>query len=262
LVRPLPALLAPLALGLVFALENLHPPRILYAEMWAAPFVVIAGAMCALGLVGARASGAESRGAWLPGVVGAGCAFAAMAIRELAALPAAWMLFSLVIDRRARARRAWMPWLVAVVAWACVYAWHASRVAAVSLADPFTADAVALSAYVHPGVAFLAACVRWAGTTAVVATVIALLAALAIAGLARLRDSGIAWLATGSTLGVVLLLVVAGTPGRFPDGSYTGYWGFLFVPLVVAWCPLGLRLLPGQAVAAPRERAHSRDRGR
>jgi len=245
-VRPPFALLSPGALCLVYTLMAIHPPRLLYAEMWAAPLLVTAGALCALVLVGTAAATATTRARfWLLDVFGATSALFALLVRELALVAVAVMLLALLLDGAARRRRLWLPWAAAVAAWLATYAVHADRVKAVSREDPAPPVMAGslLGMYIHPGLAFVLACVRWVSTTPVLVPVVIGLCACAVAGAPTLRRTGLLVLNAGLTSGVLALLVVSGTYGTFPDGSYTGYWGFLFLPVVVAWAPLGLRLL-------------------
>lgn len=75
---------------------------------------------------------------------------------------------------------------------------------------------------------------------------------MAVVGALTLRRIGIRVLAGGLTIGMLSMLLLVGTPMVHADGSYTGYWGFLFLPVVVAWAPLGWRLPAALFRAAPR----------
>lgn len=241
-VREPIALSAPAALALLYGLMLRYPPRLLYAEMWAGPAVVTAGALCGLVLVGTARAEAASRRLWVLSTLGATCALFALLMRELSLAPVFFMLSALVVDTRARRWSLWLPWLAAVGVWVAAYAVHVIKVAAVSAGDP--PIKTKLPSYLHPGLAFLSACVRWASTTPVLVPVVSALCLVAVLGTFTLvRRPGMLVLVGGLTVGTLLLLLLVATPGRYPDGSYAGYWGFMFLPVVVAWEPLGIRFL-------------------
>jgi hypothetical protein len=243
--RPFAAL-APGALCLVYSLMAIHPPRLLYAEMWASPLLVAAGALGAMVLAGATAPATQPARLWTLNVLGATSALLALLVRELALVAVVTMILALVVDGSARKRRLWIPWAAVLPAWVASYALHAARVKAVSHGDPapLLSDDALVGMYVHPGLAFLSACIRWVSTAPHFVAPVVALCVIAVAGVPTLRRAGLRVLAAGLTAGLLVFLVVTGTPGKYPDGSYTGYWGFLFLPVVVAWAPLGLRLLP------------------
>ncbi|MCI0423905.1 MAG: hypothetical protein L0312_32625, partial [Acidobacteria bacterium] len=216
------------------------------AEMWAAPVLVTAGALCALVLMGTESLRRDSAQLWLLSALGATSALLAMAIRELSAIPVAFMVVALFLDRAARARHVWIPWAAIVVVWVALYAVHADQVRTVSQgnpAPPITQGGLVAS-FFHPGPAFLSACVRWVSTTAAFVPLVVLFCMMAVAGAWTLKRTGLRVLVGGTTLGLLVLLFLTGTPGTYQNGSYTGYWGFLFLPSIVAWAALGLRLLP------------------
>lgn len=251
LLRPASAILTPFALGVVYTAAIIHPPRVLYTEMWAAPMVVIAGALCALVLENPELAYSNSRRAKALSALGATSALFAMATRELSAIPVLIMLAALSFDRVARARRLWIPWAGSLLVWAALYAVHAARVQAVSQGDPAPpiTQGGLLVLYFHPGLAFLSACVRWVSTTAALVPVVMLFCMMAVAGAWTLRKTRLRVLVGGMTLGLLALLVLTGTPGTYQDGSYTGYWGFLFLPPIIAWAAQGLRLVPGSSLS-------------
>jgi hypothetical protein len=135
-----------------------------------------------------------------------------------------------------------------LVIWAGLYARHVQRVAVVSRGDPAPplSQGGLLASFFQPGWDFLFACVRWESTAAGFVPLVVLAAALAIAGACTLKGAALRVLVGGSTLGVLVLLLLVGTPGVFSEGSRSGYWGYLFVPLVLAWSPLGLRAWSGK----------------
>jgi hypothetical protein len=251
LVRPLLAVLAPFALCIPYSLLILHPPRLLYAESWAGPLLVAAGALCALNLIEAASPAADRRRSWLLSILGAGFACAALFVRELSLAVAALAAFVLLLDGTTRARWLFAPWIAGIALWAAGYAVHVGSVLAVShddiVRDP--AQGVQVVDYFNPGLNFLAACVRWISISAPIVPLILFFCVLAVAGAFTLRKPSLGLLVGGSTAGVLALLLLTGTPGVLSDGSYTGYWGFLFMPVVLAWTPLGLRLLPGGRAA-------------
>jgi hypothetical protein len=234
-----PALLAPGGLALVYVSLLLRPPRILYSEMWAGPMIVLSVALCALVLVSRELP--RSR-VWVLSYIGAALALVAMLFRELALPFVVVMAFALFIDKRTRANSFWAPWAAAIVVWIGSYGVHMSRVTAIARNDPRynVSQGDLLASYFHPGLKFLAACVRWIGGNAVILLVVAALGILALIGAARLRERALLTLVGGVTFGSLAALTLTGTFGTFADGNYTGYWGYLFVPPVLAWAPLGL----------------------
>ena len=234
-----PALLAPGGLALVYISLLLRPPRILYSEMWAGPMVVLAAALCALVLLSQDAP--RSR-VWVLSALGAVLALTAMLFRELAFPFVVVMVLALLIDKRTRADWLWTPWAAAIIAWIGSYVLHTSRVTAIALNDPPypVSQGDLLASYFHPGLKFLAACVRWIGGNPVILLVVVALGTLALLGAARLRERALLTLVGGVTFGSLAALTLTGTFGTFADGNYTGYWGYLFIPPVLAWAPLGL----------------------
>jgi hypothetical protein len=247
LVSPLQALLAPIATGLVFALSILHPPRILYSEAWAAPLLVTAGALCALALDSTRSQ--PNARAWGWSALGAAAALLALTVRELALIPIAGMILALWVDPVARRRGAWAPWIAAAAAWAGLYSIHSHWVHKVAKGDPPPpiSEGTLLSSYFLHDVNFFLACLRWESTAPLFAPLLALASVFAVAGAWTVRPAGLGTLAIASTAGVIGLLLLFGTPGTFDGGWYTGYWGFLFLPVVLAWAPAGFRLFPRRA---------------
>lgn len=234
-----PALLAPGGLTLVYASLLLRPPRILYSEMWAGPCIVLAAALCALVLL---SNGASRSRVWLLSSLGALLALIAMLVRELAFPFVVVMALALLIDKRTRSDWLWAPWAAAVVVWIASYALHVSRVTAIAINDPpyRVSQGALLASYFHPGLKFLAACIRWIGGNPVILLVVVALGVLALIGTARLRERALLTLVGGVTFGSLAALTLTGTFGTFADGNYTGYWGYLFIPPVLAWAPLGL----------------------
>ena len=235
-----PAVLAPIGLALVYVSLQLRPPRILYSEMWAGPMVVLAAALCALVLL---SPGASRSRVWLFSSLGAVLALVAILFRELAFPFVVVMVAALLIDKRARAAWLWTPWAAAIVAWIGAYLVHASRVSAVAINDPPYAISQGdfIASYFHPGLAFLAACLRWISGNAFMLLVVVVLGILALIGAARLREKALLTLVGGVAFGALAALTLTGTFGVFSDGNYTGYWGYVFIPPVLAWSPLGLR---------------------
>lgn len=249
LVRPAAALLAPAALALVFGTMLRYTPRLLYAEMWAAPGLVAAGALCGLALSAARRAPAVARRDRVLAAAGAVSALFALLVRELSLAPVAVMIAALVWDDAARRRRLWVPWAGAVGAWVVLFALHCMRARALSMDDPPGLIQAAMPSYLHPGLEFPAACIRWVSVSPAIVPIVLVLCVLAVVGAFALPSSGVRVLALGLTAGMLTLIVLVGTPGRYHDGSYTGYWGYLFVPVVLAWAPAGLRLVPELRVA-------------
>ena len=234
-----PALLAPGGLALVYISLQLRPPRILYSEMWAGPMIVLAAALCALAL---RSHDATRSRMWILSTLGAVLALIAMLFRELAFPFVVVMASALLVDKRTRAEWLWTPWAASIVAWIGAYVLHASRVTAIAIGDPPypVSQGDLLASYFHPGLKFLAACVRWIGGNAFILLVVVALGILALIGAARLRERALLTLVGGVTFGSLAALTITGTFGTFADGNYTGYWGYLFIPPVLAWSPLGL----------------------
>ena len=201
--------------------------------------IVLSVALCALVLVSRELP--RSR-VWVLSYIGAALALVAMLFRELALPFVVVMAFALFIDKRTRANSFWAPWAAAIVVWIGSYGVHMSRVTAIARNDPRynVSQGDLLASYFHPGLKFLAACVRWIGGNAVILLVVAALGILALIGAARLRERALLTLVGGVTFGSLAALTLTGTFGTFADGNYTGYWGYLFVPPVLAWAPLGL----------------------
>lgn len=147
LVRPELALVAPAALCAIYSLMLRHPIRILYAETWAAPMVVTAGALCGLVLVEVeRASGATRR-SWVLSALGAASALSALLLRELSLAAISFMVLALLLDAEARQRRLWLPWIAGLGVWLAQYLIHIIQVLAVSQGDP---PSPTMPSYLHP----------------------------------------------------------------------------------------------------------------
>jgi hypothetical protein len=172
--------------------------------------------------------------------VGAGAAVIAMLVRELAVLPVLGIAAALVLLREPRYRWTWTPWAGAILLWIGSFLHHAAQVRSIARNDAVGIP-VSLLDYWHPGTRFLAACLRWAGGSPLSTLVVVCACAAAVNGVRLTWRTPQFLLVAALTLGPLTLLLVSGTPGVFADGSYTGYWGYLFIPIVVAWAPTGLQ---------------------
>ncbi len=242
-VPPLAALLAPLGLAAVYGITVWHPVRLLWAEVWAAPFAVVAGACAALVLWDTRAEG--GRRAWLFATVGALSALVAMACRELALAPVLIMALALLLAPAVRRRHLWIPWAAAVLLWAGQYAWHAQQVIALTASEPAVEAPTALRDYLFVGPGALTAGIRWASSEIYLLPFVVLLCLMAAVSAFTVRSAALRVLVGGLTLGMLGLMMLVGPPVKTYDGYLNGYWGYLFVPIVIAWAPLALRLIPG-----------------
>lgn len=240
LTRPGLAIVAPLGLAILYGLMIVYPPRILYTEVWAAPLLVGSCALCGLLILNLDHPSGSAR-LWPLAWAGAGLGLLALMIRELALFGLVIAVIALLSDERARRQRLWLPWFGAIVCWLLLYAHHVARVRDVSRLDP---PSPVMPSYFHPGSDFLAACVRWVSTNPLIVPLVILLVVTACVAPFTLRTRPMQLLVGGLTVGTVGLLVLIGTPGVYANGAYTGYWGFLFLPLIVMWAPLGLRVIP------------------
>jgi len=243
LVNPLAAVVAPAGLCLVYSFMLWHNVRLLYTEMWAGPLVVIAAANCALAL--GSAPGTQPRRAWVYAAAGASAGLLAMLTRELAVAPVLVMVLALLADRRARQRLLWVPWAWALALWAGQYAWHARQVALVSTGDSLISGGVRIRDYFAFRPSFLSACLRSAASEPYLLVIVAFLCVMACFAAFTVRTNAMRILTGGLTLATLVMMVVSGgPPGWWADGTPLGYWGYLFVPYVIAWAPLALRVIP------------------
>lgn len=233
------ALLAPSGLAIVYVSLQLRPASILYSEMWAGPPIVLATTLCALVLL---SRGTQRSRVWLFSSLGAALALIAVLFRELAFPFVIVMVFALLIGKHTRADWLWVPWAVVTVIWIGSYMVHVSRVSAVAINDPpyRISQSDFLANYFHPGLAFLGAQLRWIGGNAFIMLLVAALGILALIGAVRLREKALLTLIGGVTFGSLAALTLTGTFGVYADGNYTGFWGYFFIPPVLAWSPLGL----------------------
>jgi hypothetical protein len=248
LVAPLAAVAAPLGLAMVFGMTVWHPVRLLWAEVWAAPFVVAAAALAALVLWSAEAGGRTR--AWLLAGAGGISALAALLCRELALVPILIMGLALLLSPKVRRAYLWTPWLAAVLAWAAQYAWQVQEVRTLTAELPAIKPNWSLADYFFNGPEQLFAAIRWASSEIYVVAFVAIFCIMAAAAAFTVRSASLRVLVGGLTLGILGLMLLVGPPVRTFDGRLNGYWGFLFVPIVIAWAPLALRFVPGMAPGA------------
>jgi hypothetical protein len=179
LVAPLAAVAAPLGLAMVFGMTVWHPVRLLWAEVWAAPFVVAAAALAALVLWSAEAGGRTR--AWLLAGAGGISALAALLCRELALVPILIMGLALLLSPKVRRAYLWTPWLAAVLAWAAQYAWQVQEVRTLTAELPAIKPNWSLADYFFNGPEQLFAAIRWASSEIYVVAFVAIFCIMAAA---------------------------------------------------------------------------------
>jgi hypothetical protein len=86
--------------------------------------------------------------------------------------------------------------------------------------------------------------VRWVSSEPVLMAVVIALCALAALSVLTFSSASMRVLSGGLTLGMLAFLIFAGPPGVYPGGYFLGYWGYLFIPVAIAWAPLAFRLAP------------------
>lgn len=216
-------------------------PHLLQAEPWGAA-LALAGAAAWAGALTAGGEAARKRWTW---AAAAACLAGALFREHLVFVPLVACALSLA-GREARARRAWLPWSLALAAFACALAAHAFAAAAHT-----SGAALPLARWFEPGTRHLVAAVGFGGLLlGGLPWMPWLLVGLALAGAAAARPAPLRWflgIVCGAPLAAFLVLR---PPGSLPGGGQPGYWGAIVlpllwaaVPLVFAWAPAGRRVI-------------------
>jgi hypothetical protein len=210
------------------------------AEPWAAALGLCSVALLSLAL---RRDDIDRRVA----ATAAAVALAAAMTRELAvAFILLGLVVSVVVGGKQR-RTLWIPWAVALAAFAGLYAWHASATAAAVQTVPNLlrgASGFNPGVWFHPdGSGLMASMSRYAITSGLNEPAAWALVLLAVIGaLLGSRDGKVRVL-----LGLAVLGGLAALSLLRPNMSGTvgppGYWGDVFLPTLLATIPLGLSAL-------------------
>jgi len=217
------------ALVAVFYTREASASHLLQAEPWGAALALVGAAGWASALTAGNGI-TRARWTWLA----AGSCLAATLLREhFVLVPLAALAVALGASAE-RARKAWIPWLVALVLFAAAMIAHAAAAAAHT-------DSVALplGRWFAPGTRHLVATVAFgAELLGGLPWMPWMLLALALAGAAVARPAPLRGFLLLACAAPLVGFLIARPPGTLPDGGQPGYWGATVTPLLWATAPL------------------------
>jgi len=234
-VEPVPAVVGTSLVASVFA--GYTGPMLVYAEPWAGILALVVATLIALARDNNRRAFALHVGA-------AACALFAASIRELGIAFILLGLAAALADRRDSRSRLWVPWAVALVAFAAILGahWSAASHAFAGIAAATTGGA----RWLHADGSGLVSAVSLAATHAWLASsaVWALVVLGMVGSLVGPKDRASRVVLAGVALCGPLVLLLVRPPGWSSYGA-PGYWGDLVIPATLACVPLALARVRG-----------------